>query len=203
MKGLLLMKKMNKLIPFVMYLFAAAIAFFYEEEVYALLSSAIFSLFIGMHLMMTMTYDGMSSWKEYELTLPMSNYQIIAGKYAVSILLTPISVIGTSLLHLLRFLAYHSFSFSLFGFSLVIAIILPVLWCCVCLAIAQWFGYMSVQYVRVGATLLALLLLKKAPNDTEYAIQHLIQSPMLIALAVLFVIVVSYFVSVTGYARKE
>ena len=80
-KDLLLMKKMNKKVIFVMYFFVIAISFFGENEVYSIMSSAFFSLFIGMHLMMTMTYDGLTSWKQYELTLPMSKYQIIFSKY--------------------------------------------------------------------------------------------------------------------------
>lgn len=91
-KDLLLMKKMNKKVIFVMYFFVIAISFFGENEVYSIMSSAFFSLFIGMHLMMTMTYDGLTSWKQYELTLPMSKYQIIFSKYLTSLLLVPISI---------------------------------------------------------------------------------------------------------------
>lgn len=203
LKDLLLMKKMNKKIIFIMYSFVIAISFFGENEVYAIMSSALFSLFIGMHLMMTMTYDGMTSWKQYELTLPMSKYQIIASKYLVSLLLTPISAIGTSIIYIVRYMVYHSFSFSQFSFSIVIAIILPILWCSVCLAIAQWFGYMRVQYVRMVCTLLVIFLINKMPKDTEFAIQNLVQNPMLIAIGILGVIVVSYLVSVAGYTRKE
>ena len=86
---------MNKKVIFVMYFFVIAISFFGENEVYSIMSSAFFSLFIGMHLMMTMTYDGLTSWKQYELTLPMSKYQIIFSKYLTSLLLVPISIMGT------------------------------------------------------------------------------------------------------------
>ena len=96
-KDLLLMKKMNKKVIFVMYFFVIAISFFGENEVYSIMSSAFFSLFIGMHLMMTMTYDGLTSWKQYELTLPLSKYQIIFSKYLTSLLLVPI----LSLIHIL------------------------------------------------------------------------------------------------------
>lgn len=78
-KDLLLMVKMNKKVVCVMYVFAAAIAFLGENERYALMASVFFSLFIGMHFMMTMTYDGMSAWKQYEWTLPVSRCKIIAG----------------------------------------------------------------------------------------------------------------------------
>ena len=148
-KDLLLMKKMNKKVIFVMYFFVIAISFFGENEVYSIMSSAFFSLFIGMHLMMTMTYDGLTSWKQYELTLPMSKYQIIFSKYLTSLLLVPISIMGTVIIYIIRYVVYHNFTLSQFGFSIAIAIALPVLWCSICLAIAQWFGYMSVQYLSL------------------------------------------------------
>ena len=46
-KDLLLMKKMNKKVIFVMYFFVIAISFFGENEVYSIMSSAFFSLFIA------------------------------------------------------------------------------------------------------------------------------------------------------------
>ena len=155
-KDLLLMKKMNKKVIFVMYFFVIAISFFGENEVYSIMSSAFFSLFIGMHLMMTMTYDGLTSWKQYELTLPMSKYKIIFSKYLTSLLLVPISIMGTVIIYIIRYVVYHNFTLSQFGFSIAIAIALPVLWCSICLAIAQWFGYMRVQYVRMICTLLVV-----------------------------------------------
>ena len=100
-KDLLLMKKMNKKVIFVMYFFVIAISFFGENEVYSIMSSAFFSLFIGMHLMMTMTYDGLTSWKQYELTLPLSKYQIIFSKYLTSLLLVPISIMGTVIIYIM------------------------------------------------------------------------------------------------------
>ena len=111
-KDLLLMKKMNKKVIFVMYFFVIAISFFGENEVYSIMSSAFFSLFIGMHLMMTMTYDGLTSWKQYELTLPMSKYQIIFSKYLTSLLLVPISIMGTVIIYIIRYVVYHNFTLS-------------------------------------------------------------------------------------------
>ena len=202
-KDLTLMLKMNKTIILIMYLFVMAIAFLSKDEIYAITSSAFFSLFIGMHLMMTMTYDGMTSWKQYELTLPISKYKIIASKYLSSISVIPISLIGVSIIYIARYFFYHNFSFSQFGFSIVIAIILPILWCSICLAIAQWFGYMKVQYVRMIGVLLAIFILNKMPKDMNNVAIDWIEEPMLIVIAITGFIVISYFISVIGYARKN
>ena len=193
-KDLLLMKKMNKKVIFVMYFFVIAISFFGENEVYSIMSSAFFSLFIGMHLMMTMTYDG---------TLPLSKYQIIFSKYLTSLLLVPISIMGTVIIYIIRYVVYHNFTLSQFGFSIAIAIALPVLWCSICLAIAQWFGYMSVQYVRMICTLLVIFFVSKISKDMKYVTQNLVKNPMLIAIFALGIVVSSYFVSVIGYSRKK
>ena len=189
-KDLLLMKKMNKKVIFVMYFFVIAISFFGENEVYSIMSSAFFSLFIGMHLMMTMT-------------LPMSKYQIIFSKYLTSLLLVPISIMGTVIIYIIRYVVYHNFTLSQFGFSIAIAIALPVLWCSICLAIAQWFGYMSVQYVRMICTLLVIFFVSKISKDMKYVTQNLVKNPMLIAIFALGIVVSSYFVSVIGYSRKK
>ena len=159
--------------------------------------------FIGMHLMMTMTYDGLTSWKQYELTLPLSKYQIIFSKYLTSLLLVPISIMGTVIIYIIRYVVYHNFTLSQFGFSITIAIALPVLWCSICLAIAQWFGYMSVQYVRMICTLLVIFFVSKISKDMKYVTQNLVKNPMLITIFALGIVVASYFVSVIGYSRKK
>lgn len=203
LKDLLLMIRMDKKIILIMYFFAAAFAFMGENAIYTIMSSAFFSLFMGMHLMMTMTYDGMTSWKQYELTLPLNKYQIIGSKYLACLFLIPISAIGTTIIYIARYMVYHSFSFDQYGFSIVLALLLPILWCSVCLALAQWFGYMRVQYVRMACILFVILLGNKMSKDTALAVGKLMQNPAMIVIGVLGVIVVSYFASVTGYARKH
>ncbi len=202
-KDLILMLKMNKIIILVMYLFAMTMAFGGKDEFYAITSSVFLSLFMGMHLMMTMTYDGMTSWKQYELTLPMSKYKIIACKYLSSICLIPISVVGVSIIYLARYFIYHNFLFNQFRFSIIIAIILPILWCSICLTIAQWFGYMKIQYIRMIGTLLVVVILNKMPKDMNNVAMDWIKEPILIVIGITGIIVISYFISVIGYARKN
>lgn len=203
LKDLLLMLKMDKKVMIVLYSLVVVTALGDKREVYAIMSTGFFSLFIGMHLMMTMTYDGMSSWKQYELTLPMNKYQIIGSKYVTCLLLTPISVIGTVIIYIVRYVVYHCFSFNQFGFSIAIAILLPVLWCSICLAFAQWFGYMNVQYARMAGIILLALFVNYMPKDKILIMWDFIQTPKLVVGSSLGVIVVAYIVSVIGYSRKK
>lgn len=202
-KDLMLMLKMNKTIVLIMYLLVAAIAFLNESEIYAIVSSAFFSLFMGIHLMMTMSYDGMTSWKQYEMTLPINKYIIIASKYLSSICLVPISVVGVAIIYIVRYFMFHHFSFSQFKFSIVVAIILPVLWCSICVAIAQWFGYMKVQYIRMIGIPLIAIILSKMPKDVYHVVMEWLKEPKMILVGIIGIMGILYFVSVIGYSRKK
>ena len=113
------------------------------------------------------------------------------------------SNISTVIIYIIRYVVYHNFTLSQFGLSITIAIALPVLWCSICLAIAQWFGYMSVQYVRMICTLLVIFFVSKISKDMKYVTQNLVKNPMLITIFALGIVVASYFVSVIGYSRKK
>ena len=146
MKGLvrkdlkLLAKMDNRIFVIVLYAFAISIAYFGNADIYALQSTLFFSLFLGMHLMMTLTYDGMSSWKEYEMTLPLSVKQIVGSKYLSCLAVLPVSLIGTIVIYLIRWIVYHTFPADLFRISMMFAVIMPLLWCSLCLALAQWIS---------------------------------------------------------------
>ena len=86
--------------------------------------------------------------------------QIVGSKYLSCLALLPVSLIGTIVIYLIRWIVYHTFSPDLFRISIILAVILPLLWCSVCLAMAQWIGYMNIQYVRILGTMLALYLLR-------------------------------------------
>lgn len=203
LKDLLLMMKMNKKMIAVMNLLVIAIAFLGENDIYAVMSSVFCSLSIGMHFMMTMTYDGRNTWKQYELTLPVTKYQVIASKYLTCLVFAPISAAGTVIIYAARYAVYHSFSWEQLGGCVVTAVLLPVLWCSVCLAFAQWLGYTSVQYVRAVSTLLLIILINKMPENAAFAVKYFVQNPVLLILTVLAVSLAAYFASVIGYARKE
>lgn len=208
MKGLVykdikLMIKMDKKIPVIMYVFAIVIAFLGNADRYALLSTVFFPLFVGMHLVMTLTYDGLSAWKEYEMTLTMTVKQIVGSKYLSCLCILPISLIGSSAIYLVRWIVYHSFSLEMFAFSAVVAIVLPLFWCSICLALAQWVGYMNVQYVRSIGILLALLFIRGSKNFDLARIVAVVQNPVILLAILLGIVLLTYFICVAGYMRKQ
>ena len=80
------------------------------------------------------------------MTLPLSVKQIVGSKYLFCFTVLPVSLIGTIVIYLSRWIVYHAFSADLFRISIMFAVILPLLWCSLCLALAQWIGYMNIQY---------------------------------------------------------
>ena len=130
MKGLvrkdlkLLVKMDNRILVIVLYAFAISIAYMGRTDIYALQSTLFFSLFLGMHLMMTLTYDGMSTWKEYEMTLPLSVKQIVGSKYLSCLAILPVSLLGAIAIYLIRWIVYHTFLPDLFMVSIMLALYL-------------------------------------------------------------------------------
>ena len=192
MKGLvrkdlkLLAKMDNRIFVIVLYAFAISIAFFGNADIYALQSTLFFSLFLGMHLMMTLTYDGMSAWKEYEMTLPLSVKQIVGSKYLSCLAVLPVSLIGTIVIYLIRWIVYHTF-----------------LWCSLCLALAQWIGYMNIQYVRIMGMMLALYLLRGSKSIDPGSLTSVLRYPVIIIILLFGIVALSYILCVIGYARKK
>ncbi len=209
MKGLvrkdlkLLAKMDNRIFVIVLYAFAISIAYFGNADIYALQSTLFFSLFLGMHLMMTLTYDGMSAWKEYEMTLPLSVKQTVGSKYLSCLAVLPVSLIGTIVIYIIRWVVYHAFPVDFFRISIILAVIMPLLWCSLCLALAQWIGYMNIQYVRVLGMLLALYLLRGSKSVDPASLTSLLHHPVIIIILLLGIVILSYILCVIGYARKR
>ena len=209
MKGLvrkdlkLLAKMDNRIFVIVLYTFAISIAYFGNADIYALQSTLFFSLFLGMHLMMTLTYDGMSSWKEYEMTLPLSVKQIVGSKYLSCLAVLPVSLIGTALIYLIRWIVYHTFPANFFRTSIILAVTMPILWCSLCLALAQWIGYMNIQYVRVFGIMLAIYLLRGSKSINPASLASVLRHPVIMIILLFGIVILSYILCVIGYARKK
>ena len=156
-----------------------------------------------MHLMMTLTYDGMSSWKEYEMTLPLSVKQIVGSKYLSCLAVLPVSLIGTIVIYLIRWIVYHTFPADLFRISMMFAVIMPLLWCSLCLALAQWIGYMNIQYVRIMGMMLALYLLRGSKSIDPGSLTSVLRYPVIIIILLFGIVALSYILCVIGYARKK
>ena len=103
-KDVYLIIKMNKKLLLAMYAFSIALAFLGKTSIYALCASAFLSLIIGIHLVMTLTHDGLSHWKKYEIILPVTTFQVVGAKYILTFVCAFISIIATILIYGLHYL---------------------------------------------------------------------------------------------------
>lgn len=164
-KDICLIRKMSNKILWIMYAFSLVMVFLGKSEIYAFSASAFFSLFSGIHLVMTFTYDGLSKWKKYELILPVNVFQIVGAKYILIIYCVFQSILGTICFYGLHYLYSQTFSRELLEISVCIAGIVPILWCSICFSIAYWIGYMNVQYIRmIGILLIVIFLIVIVPT---------------------------------------
>lgn len=206
-KDVYLIVKMNKKLLLAMYVFSIALVFLGKDNIYALGSSAFFALIIGMHLVMTLTYDGLSHWKKYEIILPMTVFQVVGVKYILTLFCAFIRIIATILIYGLHYLYSSAFSWEMLGISIFIAGIIPIIWCSCCFPLAYWFGYMNIQYVRMIGLLLLIFIFNRrnviAGIETEVMIRNIVSHPETVILFIIVFWAMSYAISILGYKRKK
>lgn len=206
-KDVYLCIKMNKKLLLAMYAFSIALAFLGKTSIYALCASAFLALIIGIHLVMTLTYDGLSHWKKYEIILPVTTFQVVGAKYILTFVCAFISIIATILIYGLHYLYSSAFSWEMLGISIYIAAIIPILWCSCCFPLAYWFGYMNIQYVRMIGLLLLIFIFNRRNSimgtEIEAIIGNIINHPDTVILFIIVFSVMSYFISVAGYSKKK
>lgn len=206
-KDVYLIVKMNKKLLLAMYAFSIALVFLGESSIYALCASAFFSLILGIHLVMTLTYDGLSHWKKYEIILPVTAFQVVGVKYILTLFCALISIIATILIYGLHYLYSSTFSWEMLGISIYITGIIPILWCSCCFPLAYWFGYMNVQYVRMIGLLLLIFIFNRRNSivgtKIEAIIRNIVNHPDTVIFFIIVFAAVSYVISILGYKRKN
>ena len=80
---------------------------------------------------------------------------------------------------------------------------MPILWCSLCLALAQWIGYMNIQYVRIMGMMLALYLLRGSKSIDPGSLTSVLRYPVIIIILLFGIVALSYILCVIGYARKK
>lgn len=207
LKDVYLIKKMNNKLILAMYAFSIALIFLGKSSIYALYASAFLALFIGIHLVMTLTYDGLSHWKKYEVILPVSVFQVVGVKYILTFFAAVISIIATILVYGLHYLYSYTFSWETFRISIFMAGVIPILWCSCCFPLAYWLGYMNVQYVRMIGLLFLIFIFNRrnslAGTEIEVIIKNIIDHIAIVIFSIILFAGLSYLISVAGYLRKK
>ena len=182
-----------------------ALIMYAAREYAGVLTSIMFAATVGLQHIMCFAGDEKSDWKKYQQAMPVSAFHVVISKYISVIYTLAITVLGSLLFNLLTGLLFHSFNPYVWGFSIIAAIIIPLLCTAVCLPLSYWFGF---QLARTMGSFIAvpMFFFVKYFEDgpgLSTAVTSL-QSYVLFAfIATLILFGISIVISKAGYERKK
>lgn len=191
---------------FVLIVTAAIVLLIFNARNYAgLFGSVMFALTIGIQNTMSFASDEKVNWKKYQLAMPVSRFNVVASKYISVICTVAVSVLGSILFNALSSMILPNFDMLIWIFSIVAAIIIPLIWTAICLPLTYWFGFRAAQTMRLFIVIPMVYFMKFFEDGPGMAaMSNSIYSYMLIAgIAAIIVFGISMMVSIIGYSQKN
>lgn len=185
---------------------AAIVLLIFNAGIYAgLFASVMFAMAIGMQNIMSFASDEKASWKKYQLAMPISNFTVVASKYVSVIYTVAISILGSITLNSLSSIIFQKFDMLIWLFSIVAAIIIPLLWTGICLPLTYWFGFRSAQTMGLIVVIPNVYFIKYFEDGPGIsAMLNSAYSYMIVAAIVAVIIFgISLVVSTIGYSQKN
>ena len=114
-------------------------------------------------------------------------------------------IIGSIVLNLISSVVYHQWDFTLYGLSMAVAALLPLAWTAICLPLTYWFGFQSAQALGIIFIFPMFFFIKNFEDGAGFSALPQTVGPYLLLAGIICVtlFVLSYFISVAGYSRKE
>ncbi len=184
---------------------AVALLMVSAENFSGFLAAIMFAATIGIQNTMSFACDEQVNWKKYQLTMPVSAGCVVGSKYLSVLMTAGISAAAGAVLYLISTAIYGGFDTDILFATVAVSVIVPVVWTAICLPLTYWLGFKSAQAVRLLVILPIFYLItyfEDGPGFTELA--NTLSSYLFAGFAVscgLFI--VSYFISIPGYARKK
>ena len=185
---------------------AAIVLLIFNAGIYAgLFASVMFAMAIGMQNIMSFASDEKASWKKYQLAMPISNFTVVASKYVSVIYTVAISILGSIALNSLSSIISQKFDMLIWLFSIVAAIIIPLLWTGICLPLTYWFGFRSAQTMGLIVVIPMFYFVKYFEDGPGMAAMvNSVHSYVLITgIAAILIFGISLIISTIGYSRKN
>ena len=178
----------------------------YSVGVYAgILASAMLAMTIGIQNIMGVASDEKAGWKSYQMAMPVSSFQAVAGKYLSVLCTLAVSLIGSILCNLVASVVYRSFIPGAWLLSAICAVILPLVWTGLCLPFTYWFGFRAAQTCGVLLVIPVFTLVKYFEDGPGF--QALVGSfgtylaVSCVVTVVLFVVAIG--ISMAGYRHRR
>lgn len=177
-----------------------------KAGIYAgLIASVMLSMAMGVQSVLSLDIDEKCNWKKYQMAMPVSNYGVIASKYISIVYILVPSVLASIIFNLISSMIYGNWVITLYGLSIVVAILLPLVWTAICLPLSYWFGFRASQVMAIICVFPVVRIINFFEDGPGVAA---LPDTMTAYLIVAFIIcaalfVISYFLSVVGYSRKK
>lgn len=169
-----------------------------------LMASILFAMTIGIQNVLGITQDDKARWQKYQMSLPLSDFTVVAGKYLSVVCTLGFSLLGSAGFNLLSSVIFHTFEPAVWGLSFFAAVFLPLFWTGICLPLTYWFGVQSAQVMGLFVVIPVFLAVRHFEDGPGFSVMTDSILPwLLIAGAAAAVFILSFFISVMGYARRK
>lgn len=167
-------------------------------------ASVMLAMIIGMQHTMSFASDEKVGWAKYQLAMPVNAVSVVASKYISVICTLAVSIVGSILFNLLLSAALGGFNAAVWGISVTLSLIVPLLWTGICLPLIYWFGFrlgQTVRFILIFPVFYFAKYLEEGDGFLAMADSGRIYA--VAGMAVIFLFLISMMISVTGYGRKR
>ena len=170
-----------------------------------LMASIMLSVMVGMQNVVIFASDEKAHWKRYQLALPVRGALVVVSKYISVICTLAFSVLGSLVINFLCSVVFQSFDLRVWGLSVALAIVLPLVWAGLCIPLTYWFGFQSAQIVRLLVVFPLVYLLNYFEDGPGLSVMPGALSSIAVTVF-LFTFVffcISAVISIVGYERRK
>lgn len=170
-----------------------------------LMGSIMLAMTVSMQDIMTFATDEKVDWKKYQKALPISNISAITSKYLSVLVTLVVSILGSVVFSLASSLIHGEFDIMLLGFSILSAIVVPLIWTGICLPLTFWFGFRSAQTMGLIIIIPIFYMIKFFEDGPGLSALPTSISTYLVwvCVAAIAVFLLSIVFSLLGYSRKR
>ncbi|BDH61193.1 hypothetical protein MTP04_13230 [Lysinibacillus sp. PLM2] len=199
-KDLLILSKQFKLM-FLIFIFFIILSFMTEMGMVIIVMALIYS---ALQVSTTFSFEEMSQWNKFVNTLPIERKTIVQSKFILGILLTiatliilsPIVYFSSEVIHLLSFKELFS--------AFVLILSTSLIYLSITIPIYIKFGMQTGKFVIFAIVFIPVFSTGFVQYFIrEIGVNQLMQYMKLLPIASLVLLVLSYFVSVKWYEKKQ
>lgn len=169
------------------------------------LASIMFAVTIGMQCVMTFASDERVDWKKYQMAMPVSGYQVVAGRYLSVVSILVVGIGASFIFNLFSSMIYGQWDFGVWGLSILSSILVPLILTGIGLPLAYWLGFRASQVMGILYVFPMVHLISFFEDGTGLSELPSVIMPYLGmgVVAVVLIFGVSYIISVMGYYNKR